>query len=164
MRCASTWQFSSRNTVTGTVKPKPRQDNLLTYLWVTLGVLLLVAGGLALSFMMKKSASDAAVSRLNELASQLPDPPVGTPQEVTMLVGFLNSNTPTTALTAKAVLQDLMDENNGVTNINDAILEALRNSKNASAQEDLITIIQHRNVRGEEAEKLLVTMTGPLNV
>ena len=144
---------------TGAVTAMPRPENRLLYLWVALGVMVLVLAGLGGAALMKKGARDGAVTKFEALAEG--KPPTGTPQDVPLIVGFLDSSSPEAVTAAKKLLLYLQEENGADVAINEAIVQALGNAKTANTREALIEAIDHRAISSAGAEELLVRMTRP---
>lgn len=140
---------------TGAITAMPRPENKLMYLWVLLGIVGLTLVGLGFAALVKKGASDEATIRFEALAGS--DPIEGTPKDIPLIVGFLESSSPQAVTTAKHLLFNLKEENGAYAAINDAIVAALGNAKTPASQEALVEVIDYRSI--PKAEELLISMT-----
>ncbi|NCF91777.1 MAG: protein kinase [Verrucomicrobiaceae bacterium] len=143
--------------VTAAVTAMPRPESRLLYWWIALGVVVLAAAGLGVAAMAKRGVQHEAVTKLEALAAE--NPPTGTPQDIPLIVGFLDYSSPIAVTPAKNLLLHLEEENGRKEAINGAIVLALANAKTANAQEALIEAIDYRTILS--AEELLVEMTQP---
>ena len=130
--------------ITSSVAQQQRR-NVMTYMVVILGVLMLVAVILGVKAFIQKNVKKRQVERFEELVQQRPVP-MGAASDVPILVSFLDRININGSI-AKAALIGLKDESGKSKEINQRVVEELEAARNARVSLGLIEVAEQRGIK-----------------